>query len=552
MYRLAACFSVALLVFTLQGHSQITVSSTLTPTQLVQDVLLGNGISVSNVTFTGGAAMRGTFSGTSNLGIDEGIMLATGDISIAVGPNTSTSNSLGGGVSGDTQLDALIGGITYDAAVLEFDFVPSSDTVRFFYVFASEEYPEYVCSNFNDVFAFFLSGPDPLGGVYNNLNIARIPGTTIPVAINSINPGVEGTSGSPGGCISLAYSSLYVDNTAGATIEYDGFTTVLEASANVVACSTYHIKIAIADVSDGNFDSGVFLQAKSFSSPAVSISAVGSSFDSTMVEGCGAATYIFTRGGDVSNAFTIDYLIGGTAINGIDYTDLAGNPIPNSVSFAAGEDSAFLYIDPVNDALAEPTETITLSIPQVVSCASDTLSATIYVTNVDPMMIALTGDTLICLEEGETSTLNVAFTGGYGPFEFQWDHGLGNSQQVMVAPFETTIYTVSIIDSCGNESAVKTIRVINECDILVTNVLTPNGDGHNDVLVFPNLEMFPNSELLVFNRWGKLIYHSKSYANDWSPAEFADGTYFYILRKAAGFEIPAQEYNGTITILKNN
>ncbi|MBN2728134.1 MAG: choice-of-anchor L domain-containing protein, partial [Bacteroidales bacterium] len=442
------------------------------------------------------------------------------------------------------------GNTTYDAAVLEFDFIPSSDTVRFFYVFGSEEYPEYVCSEFNDVFAFFLSGPNPSGGSYTNENIAKIPGTNIAVAINSINPGVAGAFGL-GVCTSLAYSSLYSNNTGGTTIQYDGFTTVLEASALVTACETYHIKIAIADVMDGAFDSGVFLQAKSFSSPAIEISAVGSSFDSTMVEGCGAATYIFTRGGDITNPFTIDYIIGGTAINGIDYADLTGNPITNSVTFNAGEDTTYLYINPVNDVISEPTETITLSIPQVISCTNDTLSATIYITNVDPMDITLSGDTIICAEEGEFSLLSVDFTGGYGPFDFIWDNGLGNNQQVTVSPSIPTVYTVSIEDSCGNESAVKSIRVINECDILTTNVVTPNGDGKNDYLVFPNLEMYPNSELLVYNRWGAIVYESTSYSNDWSPTDLSEGTYYYILQRSEGVEHPAEEYHGSLTILRN-
>lgn len=532
------------------SFAQISVDYSLTPTQLVQNVLLGGGVSVSNVTFTGGAEMRGRFEGTSNLGIDTGLILATGDIAVAIGPNNSGSESDGGGVAGDAQLDALVGSTTNDAAVLEFDFVPSSDTIRFFYVFGSEEYAEYVCSDFNDVFAFFLSGPNPTGGNYNNYNMARIPGTNIPVAINSINPGVAGIYGDPTSCTSLAYSSLYTDNTSGTTIEYDGFTDVLEASANVVACSTYHIKIAIADVTDGAFDSGVFIKAKSFSSPAVGISAVGSSFDSTMVEGCGYATYIFTRGGDLSSPFSVNYIISGNAINGIDYVDLTGNPIPSNITFNPGEDTAFLYIDPVNDAISELTEQIKLSIPQVISCVDDTLSATIYITNVDPMTIELSGDTLICVKEGEFATLNVAFTGGYGPFDFAWDNGLGNSSQVIVAPEQPTTYTVSILDSCGNESAVRSIKIYNECEIELTNVVTPNADGRNDCVSFPNLENYPNSELLVFNRWGKLIFHSTNYANDWSPTDHSEGTYFYILKKTAGINHPAKEFHGTLTILK--
>lgn len=530
------------------SYGQITVSSALTPQQLVQDVLLGSGISVSNVTFTGSGTMRGTFTGTSNLGIEEGIILATGDISVAIGPNDEMSASGGGGVAGDAMLTTLGGNTTYDAAVLEFDFIPSSDTVRFFYVFGSEEYPEYVCSDFNDVFAFFLSGPNPAGGSYVNKNIAQIPGTTIPVAINSINPGVAGTMGTPGGCISLAYSSLYNNNTSGATIQYDGFTDVLEASANVIACETYHIKIAIADVMDGNYDSGVFLKAKSFSSPAIGISAVGSSFDSTMVEGCGYATYIFTRGGSLVDDFTIDYIIGGTAINGVDYQDLAGQPITSSITFLAGEDTAYLYINPVNDALPEYTETISIAIPQVISCIEDTLKALVYITNVDPIQLTIEGDPLICAQDGESSELHVTFTGGYGPFTYQWDQGLGNDSIVSVSPMVPTVYTVSILDTCGNESAVAVYTVVNECPVDVSNVITPNGDGINDFLVFKNIEMYPGSKLVVYNRWGGIVYENSSYSNNWDGAGCAEGTYFYILEQAEGIQQQAQSFHGTVTI----
>ncbi|HPS84169.1 MAG TPA: gliding motility-associated C-terminal domain-containing protein, partial [Bacteroidales bacterium] len=215
-----------------------------------------------------------------------------------------------------------------------------------------------------------------------------------------------------------------------------------------------------------------------------------------------------------------------------------------------GQNSVDLNIDPVNDAISEFTEQIKLSIPQVISCIDDTLSATIYITNVDPMTIELSGDTVICVESGESSTLNVAFSGGYGPFDFAWDNGLGNSSQVIVAPEQPTTYTVSILDSCGNESAVKSITIHNECEIRLTNVVTPNSDGHNESLVFPNLENYPGSELTVFNRWGKVIYKSSNYSNDWSPTDFSEGTYYYVLKKTAGIEHPAKEYHGTMTILK--
>lgn len=542
---------IAITLFSFNLRAQITVDNTITPTQMVQDVLLGGGISVSNVTYTGAGDMRGKFSGTSNLGMEEGILLVTGSISGAQGPNNSGSFSAGGGIAGDNDLSNLISGAeTNDASVLEFDFIPSSDTIRFFYVFGSEEYAEFVCSSFNDVFGFFLSGPDPAGGNYVKKNLAIIPGTTTPVAINSINPGSPGGSYDASDCISLAYSSLYTDNTGGQSIQYDGFTHILEASALVVACQTYHIKIAIADVSDGAFDSGVFLKAKSFSSPGISISAVGSSFDSTMIEGCGYASYIFTRSGSLADPYTINYIIGGTAANGTDYTDLNGQPIPSSITFPSGEDTIVLNINPVNDNISEPTEKITIAIPQILSCVSDTVKANIYITNVDPLSLYITGDSVICSEYGESTQLQVHFTGGYGPFTYLWSGGLSNDSLVTVSPTQTTLYSVNIHDDCGNESTSVNITVHNECTVLAYNIVTPNGDGKNDRLVFKNIELFPESELTVFNRWGKVIYHSNSYDNSFDFKDYADGTYFFVLKKTAGIEVPAADFHGTVTVLR--
>jgi len=540
-----------LLVF--PSKAQITVDNSMTPLDLVQNVLLGSGVQVMNVSFTGPNVARGTFQGTSNLGMSDGIILATGDISVAVGPNNSDSQTTGPGSAGDNDLNNLIGSTTYDAAVLEFDFIPSSDTVRFFYVFGSEEYQEYVCSSYNDVFAFFLSGPNPFGGNYVNENIAKIPGTSTAVAINSVNNGSVGTFGSVGGCTSLTNTAYFVDNqnpTPGTTIQYDGFTIPLEASALVVPCDTYHIKIAIADVSDGSLDSGVFLKSKSFSSPSVQVSAIGSKADSMMVEGCGKATYTFTRGGDISNPYSIHFIIGGTAINGVDYTDMLGNPIADSVYFPIGVDTALLEIDPIQDGIMEAMETVTLKIPQISSCVTDTVEATIYLENVNPLQVQLSGESPICTDEGEFANLLANYTGGYGPFTFTWSNGM-SGDSIIVSPFNTTVYTVSVLDTCGNTSSSSSIEILVACELEIPNVITPNGDGKNDYFQIVNIEDYPGSEVLIYNRWGNKVYESNDYYNNpWKAIDVADGVYYYVIKKTALDKYPAKEYNGSITVLR--
>lgn len=253
-------------------YPQLSVSTSMTPVQLVQNVLSGTGITVSNVSYTGSSTSRGSFTGGggTNLGIASGIVLATCSVNGTPAFGSPVGNFLSEDLmqNGDTDLELLSpgSGNSYDASVLDFDFIPINDTINLKYVFASEEYPEWVCSEYNDVFGFFVSGPGISGPYSNNsINIAKIPGTNLPVAINSVNNGNVGSSGSPGGCISLSYSSYYVDNEAisGTTIVFDGFTVVLTAWCKIIPCLQYHLKIAISDISDAIYDSAIFLEASS-------------------------------------------------------------------------------------------------------------------------------------------------------------------------------------------------------------------------------------------------------------------------------------------------
>ena len=162
--------------------------------------------------------------------MNSGIIMTTGRASYAVGPDNVNDRSHNQSNVGDADLDQLLnfGFTTEDAVILEFDFIPQDDTLRFNYIFGSEEYPEYVNSGFNDVFGFFISGPGYAGPFSNGAeNIALIPGTTTPVAINNVNNGYSATEPAPGPGTNSAY---YVENGGGATVQYDGFTTVLNLS----------------------------------------------------------------------------------------------------------------------------------------------------------------------------------------------------------------------------------------------------------------------------------------------------------------------------------
>jgi len=240
---IAGLATFAMLAFT--GNAMaVNVVQNGNGTDLV-NTILGGGISVSNITYTGAAVASGTFSNgfASGLGIDTGILLTSGFATNAVGPNSSTGITGSNGLAGDADLTALIPGYTtYDATSLQFDFTSTGGDLFFNYVFGSDEYNEWVGSSFNDVFGFFLDG----------VNIALIPGTTTAVSINNVNLGSN--------------SAYYNNNPLGsAGTEYDGFTDVFTASALGLSAGTHHIKLAIADAGDYILDSGVFIQAGSFS-----------------------------------------------------------------------------------------------------------------------------------------------------------------------------------------------------------------------------------------------------------------------------------------------
>ena len=291
---------IILLVVPLLGVSQIVVNNTNTVEWYVQNILLGSNVTVSNVTINGVAGnlqhdQVGQFTDpTSSVGLPNGMILATGNANSASDLNLSTGASDPGvGFTNDPDLDLIASNDLYDKCILEFDFIPTGDSINFNYVFGSEEYPEYVCSGFNDVFGFFLTGNNPSGGTYNSQNVALIPDPLAPgtytntaVAINSVNPGVPGSNGSAATCSALdpswsTYSVFYQANTTN-TYEYDGRTTTLPVAVSVNCGETYHIKIAISDVGDGLYDSGVFLEAGSFSANGVSAATATAPGDVTL------------------------------------------------------------------------------------------------------------------------------------------------------------------------------------------------------------------------------------------------------------------------------
>jgi len=257
--------SIGFLLFLLLpaiSFAQLTTSSANTVNFLIQNVLVGSpSVYVSNITYNGAPTARGTFNcaGACNVGISSGVLLTTGSVNAAIGPNNATGAGQGNNTPGDPDLLGLAPNSNnpIDAAVLKFDFMVPNDSIKFRYVWGSEEYHDYVTTNCNDVFGFFVSGPRITG----KKNIALIPGTTTPISINNVNNGQSTTGASTGPCTNCQY---FVDNFGSNTLQYDGMTTVLTAGTDVCPCEVYTLKLATQDFCDPAFDSGVFFEGGSF------------------------------------------------------------------------------------------------------------------------------------------------------------------------------------------------------------------------------------------------------------------------------------------------
>lgn len=337
------------------SRSQYSVDINMSPEQMIQN-LVGPGVTISNVVVTACDSTYGYYNSVgTEIGTNQGLLLTTGKALYSVGPNNSIGNcSTSQGTCdffdndcpGSTLLNLAQDRITHDATMFEFDIVPQGDSLRFNYTFASEEYNEWVNSPFNDVFGFYITGPN----IGTDVNIALVPNTSQVVAINTVN--------------ALSNSSYFYNNMnpLGQNIQYDGFTVGLYAAVgNLIPCETYHLKLVIADGTDHVYDSGVFINAIE-SNPIVVLTATSNGLD-YMVEGCNTGTISFARSEVTAEPQEVLFWIGGTATNGIDYTPQIGSGIPldlNSITIPANSQSVSFDISAAFDAIEEGEEYITV------------------------------------------------------------------------------------------------------------------------------------------------------------------------------------------------
>ena len=422
---------LCLIFITSNASAQLLVEQPYTVEQYVSEVLIGNGVTATNITYTGSDEQLGYLTGGEGLfSVTSGLVLSTDHATHLSDPGCNDSQFCTGCLGLGTDIDLLnvansvpplIGqsfsvSSVNDLCILEFDFEAGGDSISFNYVFGSDEYLEWVNSTYNDIFAFFLSGPgisgpfgSPAGFPDGAINIAEVPETdpALPVTISSVN-----NSTNP---------EYYIDNFANNNICIDGYTQTFTASASVQCGETYHIKLAIADGSDNALESFVVLEEGSFSSNAIDIVADASLEgaeiflgDTTVVEGCNDAVFTVIRPDD-SETDTIYLNVYGTASMGGDFSSVF-----SIVIMEPGQSTANVSLGVINDNVNEDPEWVTVEYEYINDCG-DTILSSATIVILDPEPITLFTAPVGCLDAAGNIELIVNPLSGYGPFDFQWN-----------------------------------------------------------------------------------------------------------------------------------
>ncbi|MFK7757580.1 MAG: choice-of-anchor L domain-containing protein [Flavobacteriales bacterium] len=462
------------ILYTALGVAQLTLDQSITPEQAAQQ-LVGNGVSIENVNVTAAdSSWAYYYNFNTELNATEGLLLTTGKASNAIVVNGENGTGLpiivnqteclncaefDNGFQGSDLLNTVNDRTTFDATAFEFDILVQGDSLTFDFTFASEEYEEWVGSSFNDVFGFFITGP----GGFNDVNIALVPGTSEPVAINSVN--------------NIFNAEYYYDNRnpLGQNIQYDGFTLGLQAEVgNLIPCETYTIKLIIADGTDRLYDSAVFVEKISSNAIGLETSTVGGL--PYMIEGCNDGTITFLAEEISTDPQEVIYSFGGSAELVPDYTTSSplGNNIPGdlqTITIPPGSTSTSIDIFPLDDGIIEGEEFITFYINNNV-CGADVQDSIQFFIR-DSLALS------IIPEESEICSGNEVTLQGISDisenFIFSWEPSdlvdSPNSLVTTANPEADTEFTLtSMLASCVAEaSAIVTVKTI-EIDGEVTPI----------------------------------------------------------------------------------
>ena len=469
---------------------QIDVTSNYTIEEYVNEVLLGEGIEAFNVTYTGGASQLGYMTGGEDVFTIESGLVLSSDAAVNITCELGICDDCLGTAFNDPDLLDIANSVpplinqnfsvlsVNDGCVLEFDFTASGDSIRFNYVFGSDEYEAWINTQYNDVFAFFLSGPgiigdyaSPAGYPDGAINIAGVPNADppLPITISSVNSGTN--------------SQYFINNQSENGICILGYTQTFTAEAAVQCGENYHIKLAIADGSDTALESIVVLEEGSFSSNSFDLVATASisgnqifGGDTTVVESCNNAVFVISRP-VADSQDTLDVIISGTATNGIDY-----ETIDPEVIMDVGEFTYEIPLNVIPDSEEEAPESVTIEYTYVSQCGDSVVrSATLIIQDFEPTELQYENPVGIC--NGE-AILQVETSGGYGPFTFLWSTNASDTLAFnVIETNDPGAAQVTVTDVCGNEqSATITYTLPPELVIYGEQTTNPICPGDETVL----------------------------------------------------------------------
>lgn len=430
-----------------------------TPQQLIEDVLITGCLEAFNVVYDGDSTAIAYFNNGQVFGMQSGVVMASGSAAVITGGTDQVmgQETTQADVEADlSTISQLNGGASdiHDEAIIEFDFIPSSDTTEFDFVFASSEYPTYEFSSYNDVFAFFVSGPGITGAYADNaINVALVPGTTAPITISSVN-----------GTTNPAFFAGYTGGT-NPFFNVGGYTTKITAiMGGLTPCETYHIKFAISDAGDGSLSSYVFFEESSFSSGGdVSMgntSTVGTDVD--IYEGC-SNYWIFDRIDTTAEAMLdtihIDLLIGGTATENTDYTLNTTNLV-----ILPGEYYDTLFYNALWDGVAESNEYIVFELLNGCPCNQQSTNDTIWIFDNFQLNPVITDDMLICNNTEVTVDVTINPLQDASLVDYLWSDG-STGTSITYTPTVTETIWVNASTPCQQDTTVEmTIIVVPPID----------------------------------------------------------------------------------------
>jgi gliding motility-associated-like protein len=538
-YMLKITFTALFSLITVASWGQLIINpnGTITPVQAVEDILIGAGINAFNIQY------NPSIGGNANAVQPSVMEFSSGATAFPISSGVLMTTASGAGNLNDPDLNAITGGSATNGSIIEFDFIPTGDTLSFNYIFASLEYTQYTCSNFNDAFGFFISGPGISGPYSNNaINIATVPGTNVPVAINTVNSGTPSGFNSSATCsaadpnwqansiyFTTSYNTIF-SNTPGLPA-FNGATVVLAANASLECNVVYHIKMAIANDLDTALDSGVFLEANSFSSDVVDINiqAGASISDTTLIANCTEGTIYFTRPASQANDTLIIYFqTSGDAIEGTDYNFLAPG---DSIIFLPGQDTVTLTITPTNGGSSSNPFSLIVNAQTINACGDTIFAEGIVWLLLEPDFVTMATDTTILCKDSSV-TIWGSVTGGFPPYSYEWDDGqIGTPIQVPVDGENGPYYfTFTATDQCGFEVTDTAIVNLNQTLSIDTLIQMPSECGL--------------ATGTVFSQWSEQGSVNPTFSHLWTTGY---STYDPIINASVAENLPSGWYVYTVS-----